>query len=75
MFLTFIISFLDFNGTIGGPQADQSGTLLEGPGAKRDIKPFVLPKLSSSQQETILLVSCRKSVNNQTIVECGFTQS
>lgn len=53
MFLTFIISFLDFNGTIGGPQADQSGTLLEGPGAKRDIKPFVLPKLSSSQQETI----------------------
>ncbi|XP_052101830.1 poly(U)-binding-splicing factor PUF60-like isoform X1 [Mytilus californianus] len=47
------LSALDFNGTIGGPQADQLGTLLEGPGAKRDVKPFVLPKLSSSHQESI----------------------
>lgn len=45
--------FTDFNGTIGGPQADQLGTLMEGPGAKRDVKPFVLPKLSSSHQESI----------------------
>ncbi|XP_059170968.1 poly(U)-binding-splicing factor PUF60-like isoform X2 [Physella acuta] len=35
------------------PQSDQSGPLLEGPGAKRDIKPFTPPKLSSSQQEDI----------------------
>ncbi|KAH9524855.1 Poly(U)-binding-splicing factor PUF60-B, partial [Bulinus truncatus] len=35
------------------PQSDQSGPLLEGPGAKRDIKPFTPPKLTSSQQEDI----------------------
>ncbi|KAK6174281.1 hypothetical protein SNE40_017591 [Patella caerulea] len=34
-------------------QADQYGMLLEGPGAKRDSKPFSLPRLSSSQQELI----------------------
>ncbi|ESO82632.1 hypothetical protein LOTGIDRAFT_108708 [Lottia gigantea] len=34
-------------------QAEQHGLLLEGPGAKRDTKPFSLPKLSSSQQEII----------------------
>ncbi|XP_021355513.1 poly(U)-binding-splicing factor PUF60-like isoform X1 [Mizuhopecten yessoensis] len=35
------------------PQADQIGPLVEGPGAKRDQKPFTLPKLSSSQNELI----------------------
>ncbi|BFY98530.1 hypothetical protein BsWGS_01569 [Bradybaena similaris] len=35
------------------PQSEQSGPLLEGPGAKRDIKPFTPPKLSTSQQEDI----------------------
>lgn len=34
-------------------QLEQSGPLLEGPGAKRDQKPFSLPKLSSSQQDAI----------------------
>ncbi|KAJ8317088.1 hypothetical protein KUTeg_004992 [Tegillarca granosa] len=45
----------DFNGSMS-PQMDQleqSGPLLEGPGAKRDQKPFSLPKLSSSQQDAI----------------------
>lgn len=45
----------DFNGSMS-PQMDQleqSGPLLEGPGAKRDQKPFALPKLSSSQQDAI----------------------
>lgn len=53
MVFTSWFNFADINGTVGGPQADQQGTLLEGPGAKRDVKPFVLPKLSSSQQEAI----------------------
>lgn len=35
------------------PQADQVGSLLEGPGAKRDQKPFTLPKLSSTQHELV----------------------
>ncbi|XP_069140356.1 poly(U)-binding-splicing factor PUF60-like isoform X2 [Argopecten irradians] len=35
------------------PQADQIGPIVEGPGAKRDQKPFTLPKLSSSQNELI----------------------
>lgn len=35
------------------PQADQIGSLLEGPGAKRDQKPFTLPKLSSTQHELV----------------------
>lgn len=35
------------------PQADQIGSILEGPGAKRDQKPFTLPKLSSSQHELV----------------------
>lgn len=52
-FLTISVDISDINGTIGGPQAEQQGTLLEGPGAKRDVKPFVLPKLSSSQSEAI----------------------
>ncbi|XP_046559465.1 poly(U)-binding-splicing factor PUF60-like [Haliotis rubra] len=35
------------------PQADQTGTVLEGPGAKREMKPFTLPKLGSTQQDSI----------------------
>ncbi|XP_014788711.1 poly(U)-binding-splicing factor PUF60-B isoform X2 [Octopus bimaculoides] len=35
------------------PQAEQIGPIVEGPGAKRDQKPFVLPKLTASQQEAI----------------------
>ncbi|XP_046343819.2 poly(U)-binding-splicing factor PUF60-like isoform X1 [Haliotis rufescens] len=35
------------------PQADQTGSVLEGPGAKREMKPFSLPKLGSSQQDSI----------------------
>ncbi|XP_064603258.1 poly(U)-binding-splicing factor PUF60-like isoform X2 [Liolophura sinensis] len=35
------------------PQAQQHGPIIEGPGAKKEKKPFSLPKLSSSQQETI----------------------
>ncbi|XP_056004471.1 poly(U)-binding-splicing factor PUF60-like isoform X1 [Ostrea edulis] len=35
------------------PQAEQQGSILEGPGAKRDQKPFVLPKLSSTQHELV----------------------
>ncbi|CAG5126959.1 unnamed protein product [Candidula unifasciata] len=35
------------------PQSEQSGPLLEGPGAKRDVKPFTPPKLTSSQQDDI----------------------
>ncbi|XP_076461353.1 poly(U)-binding-splicing factor PUF60-like [Babylonia areolata] len=36
-----------------GPQQDQDGPVVEGPGAKRDCKPFAPPKLSSSQEEDI----------------------
>ena len=36
-----------------GPQQDQDGPVVEGPGAKRDAKPFSLPKLSSAQEEDI----------------------
>lgn len=36
-----------------GPQLDQDGPVVEGPGAKRDVKPFAPPKLSSSQEEDI----------------------
>ena len=35
------------------PQAEQVGPLVEGPGAKRDQRPFLLPKLTTSQQEAI----------------------
>lgn len=35
------------------PQQEQSGTIIEGPGAKKDQKPFTPPKLSSSQQDAI----------------------
>uniref|UniRef100_A0A0B7A6C9 RRM domain-containing protein n=2 Tax=Arion vulgaris TaxID=1028688 RepID=A0A0B7A6C9_9EUPU len=47
------------------PQSDQSGPLLEGPGAKRDIKPFTPPKLSSAQQEDIQ--RCKKFAMEQSI--------
>lgn len=30
-----------------------SGPVLEGPGAKRELKPFTLPKLTSSQQDAL----------------------
>ncbi|KAK7488728.1 hypothetical protein BaRGS_00020025, partial [Batillaria attramentaria] len=36
-----------------GPQLEQDGPVVEGPGAKRDIKPFQPPKLSSSQEEDV----------------------
>ncbi|XP_025095071.1 poly(U)-binding-splicing factor half pint-like isoform X1 [Pomacea canaliculata] len=36
-----------------GPQMEQDGPVVEGPGAKRDVKPFSLPKLTSSQEEDI----------------------
>lgn len=36
-----------------GPQEDQDGPVVEGPGAKRDAKPFAPPKLSSAQEEDI----------------------
>ena len=36
-----------------GPQADQIGPVLPGPGAKKEMKPFQLPKLSSSQADAI----------------------
>ncbi|KAK2161073.1 hypothetical protein NP493_1607g00063 [Ridgeia piscesae] len=36
-----------------GPQAEQIGPVLPGPGAKKEMKPFQLPKLSSSQQDAI----------------------
>ncbi|XP_052227419.1 poly(U)-binding-splicing factor PUF60-like isoform X2 [Dreissena polymorpha] len=35
------------------PQGDMSGPVLEGPGAKRELKPFTLPKLSSSQMDVL----------------------
>lgn len=35
------------------PQQEQSGGIVEGPGAKKDQKPFTPPKLSSSQQDAI----------------------
>ncbi|XP_053407072.1 poly(U)-binding-splicing factor PUF60-like isoform X1 [Mercenaria mercenaria] len=35
------------------PQSDMSGPVLEGPGAKRELKPFTLPKLTSSQQDAL----------------------
>lgn len=34
-------------------QASQSGPLLAGPGAKKEHKPFTLPKLNSAQQEKV----------------------
>lgn len=40
------------------PQSDMCGPVLEGPGAKRELKPFTLPKLSSS--ETDALQSAKK---------------
>ncbi|KAL8613295.1 hypothetical protein ACOMHN_052535 [Nucella lapillus] len=36
-----------------GPQKDQYGQVVEGPGAKRDSKPFAPPKLSSAQEEDV----------------------
>ncbi|KAL4231855.1 Poly(U)-binding-splicing factor puf60 [Mactra antiquata] len=35
------------------PQAEMSGPVLEGPGAKREMKPFTVPKLTSSQQDAL----------------------
>jgi len=35
------------------PQTEQCGPVLEGPGAKRDIKPFTPPKLTPSQMEDV----------------------
>ncbi|WAR22669.1 PU60B-like protein [Mya arenaria] len=35
------------------PQSDMSGPVLEGPGAKRELKPFTLPKLSSTQADAL----------------------
>ncbi|CAH1784833.1 unnamed protein product [Owenia fusiformis] len=34
-------------------QMDQTGAVLEGPGSKRESKPFTLPKLSSYQQDCV----------------------
>lgn len=36
-----------------GPQHDQDGPVVEGPGAKRDVKPFSPPKLTSAQEEDV----------------------
>ncbi|KAL8564371.1 hypothetical protein ACOMHN_057393 [Nucella lapillus] len=36
-----------------GPQKDQDGPVVEGPGAKRDVKPYAPPKLSSTQEEDV----------------------
>jgi len=44
------------NGTSGPayfPQMEQSSKLFDGPGAKRDIKPFTPPKLTTAQAEDI----------------------
>ena len=41
------------SGEMLSPQQEQSGTIVEGPGAKKDQKPFTPPKLSSSQQDAI----------------------
>ena len=35
------------------PQSEQYGAVLDGPGAKRDIKPFKPPKLGVQQQEDV----------------------
>ena len=35
------------------PHASQTGPVVAGPGAKKDPKPFSIPRLSSSQQEAI----------------------
>ena len=45
--------FTDPSGGMLSPQQEQSGTIIEGPGAKKDQKPFTPPKLSSSQQDAI----------------------
>ncbi|KAL5022515.1 hypothetical protein ScPMuIL_001670 [Solemya velum] len=44
--------FGELNGELG-LQADQSGPLMEGPGAKRDQKPFTLLKLNPTQADSI----------------------
>ena len=36
-----------------GPQQDQDGPVVEGPGAKRDVRSYAPPKLSSAQEEDI----------------------
>lgn len=46
-------SVTDVTEEIQPPQAEQVGPLVEGPGAKRDQRPFLLPKLNTSQQEAI----------------------
>ena len=48
-----VVLIIDLDLAEDAAQADQMGPLLEGPGAKRDQKPFVMPKLSSYQQELI----------------------
>ena len=50
-----LLCVFDFTGKPpeSGPQQDQDGPVVEGPGAKRDVKPFSLPKLSSAQEEDI----------------------
>ena len=45
--------FTDPSGGTLSPQQEQSGIIIEGPGAKKDQKPFTPPKLSSSQQDAI----------------------
>ncbi|XP_064631553.1 poly(U)-binding-splicing factor PUF60-like isoform X2 [Lineus longissimus] len=44
---------------------DQLGPVIEGPGAKKQVKPYQLPKLSSTQQETI--ARARKYAMEQSI--------
>lgn len=46
-------SVTDLTEEMQAPQAEQVGPLVEGPGAKRDQRPFLLPKLTTSQQEAI----------------------
>lgn len=45
------LCFLGFTDDV--PQSDMSGPVLEGPGAKRELKPFTLPKLTSSQADAL----------------------
>lgn len=47
------------------PQSDQSGPVFEGQGAKRDVKPYSLPKLSAAQQDDIQ--RCKKYAMEQSI--------
>lgn len=44
----FFIGFTD-----DVPQGEMSGPVLEGPGAKRELKPFTLPKLTSTQTDAL----------------------